>query len=289
MKKFRLKASILFVMFAGILLTGCGAESKAEKLEVYAEEQFMANDYEEYITNLREKTGLSDLDIELNVRYDYEYNYDKDNKELLAEGHLSFVSDEIDKYYTVGSKSDELKELASILNKIKDVYNEKPTYTYTNNTGKVILEISNGVFEHFYVRTTAGREYEFSYSVGYDQIEVDGELEYIEKNGEYTPNSSSSTSNTYTGTYDAKLKYSGTDGVLICVSEDAMDRFMTAVNNNNQGTLEELFVDGQVAYTEQGTKCNIVEKKFSKAKVKLLDGSYAGNTVWVVIESLQEE
>lgn len=89
--------------------------------------------------------------------------------------------------------------------------------------------------------------------------------------------------------YDAILEYSGTTGVLICISEDAMDRFMTAVNSGHEGTLQELFLDGQCAYTEQGTKCNIVDKKFTKAKVRLLDGAYAGNVVWVVIEALQEK
>ena len=111
------------------------------------------------------------------------------------------------------------------------------------------------------------------------------------KEREYTAGSSSSSSTTpsYTGAYDATLKYKGTDGVLICISEDALERFMTAVNNGNEGTLQELFLEGQCAYTEQGTKCNIVDRKLTRCQVKLLDGSYAGNTVWVVIESLQEE
>lgn len=278
---------LMLALCLSFLLSGCGGKSRAEDLVAYAEEQFMANDYETYINNLREKTGLSDLDIELHVGYDYEYDYDKDNKELLARGHLSFISDEIDNYYTPGSKEAELNELATVLNKIKDIYYENPRYKYTNDKGTVILEISNGVSDVFWVKTSSGREYEFSYYVNYDEIEVDGELVYMEKarDDEYAP----SIPNTYSGAYDAKLKYSGTDGVLICTSEDAMDRFMTAVNNENEGTLEELFLNGQCAYTEQGTKCNVVDRKLTKCQVKLLDGSYAGNTVWVVIEALQEE
>lgn len=279
--------SFMMLLCTVFLLVGCGAESNAENLALYAEEQFMANDYEEYIKNLREKSGLSDLGIELHVVYSFEYDYDKDNKELFAEGHLTFTSDEIDNYYTEGRKNEELKDLARVLNKLKSAYYENPRYKYTNDKGTVILEVSNGVSDKFTVTTSSGREYEFSYYVNYDDIEVDGELVYMEKarDDDY----SSSTSNSYTGAYDAKLKYSGTDGVLICVSEDAMERFMTAVNNGNEGTLDELFLDGQCAYTEQGTKCNIVDRKLTKCKVKLLDGSYAGNTVWVVIEAVQEE
>lgn len=277
------------ILCTAFMLAGCGAKSNAENLAAYAEEQFMANDYEAYINNLREKTGLNDLDIELHISYDYEYDYDKDNKELLAEGHLSFVSDEIDNYYTPGSEKIELIDLVSVLNKIKSVYYENPRYTYSNNKGTVFLKITNGTSDKFYVKTSSGRKYEFSYYVNYDEIEVDGELVYMEKARDDDYSSGSSIPNSYTGAYDAKLKYSGTDGVLICASEEVMEKFMTAVNNNNEGTLEELFLNGQCAYTEQGTKCNIVDKKLTKCQVKLLDGSYAGSTVWVIIEALQEE
>lgn len=268
-------------------LSGCGAQENAENLAAYAKEQFMTNDYETYINNLRDKTGLSDLDIELYVNYDYEDNYNQDSKELFAKGHLIFISDEIDNYYTADSTDEELNALATLFNKIKSVYYENPRYKYTSDEGTVILEISNGTTEEFCLKTSSGREYNFSYYVNYDKIEVDGELVYIEKvrDDDY----SSSDTGSYTGAYDATLKYSGTDGVLICTSEDAMERFMTAVNNNEEGTLEELFLNGQCAYTEQGTKCNIVDKKLTKCQVKLLDGSYSGNTVWVVIEALQEE
>ena len=278
----------IVMLLCATLLVGCGASSKSKNLALYAEEQFMANDYKEYIKNLREKSGLSDLEIDLDVNYNYKYDYDKESKTLCAEGKLSFTSDEIDNYYTVGERQDELKELAKVLNKLKAAYYENPKYEYTNNKGTVILKISNGVSDQFDVKTTSGRVYNFSYYVGYDNIEVDGELVYIKENAEYTPSSSTS-NNSYTGAYDAKLKYSGTEGVLICTSENAMERFMTAVNNGNEGTLEELFVNGQCAYTEQGTKCNIIDKKITKCKVKLLEGSYAGNTVWVVIEAVQEK
>lgn len=246
----------------------------------------MVNDYEVYISYLREKNGLNDLDIELHIGYDYEYDYDKEHKELFARGHLTFISDEIDNYYTPGSKKSELKDLATVLNKVKSVYYENPRYKYTNKKGTVILEISNGVSDQFCVKTSSGREYDFLYYVDYDQIEIDGEVVYMEK---VRDENYSAASSSYTGAYDATLRYSGTDGVLICTSEDIMKRFMTAVNNGNEGTLQELFLYGQCAYTEQGTKCNIVDKKITRCQVKLLDGSYVGNTVWVVIESLQEE
>ena len=114
--------------------------------------------------------------------------------------------------------------------------------------------------------------------------------EILTGNYEENQNSSSSQSvNEYSGSYDAQLRYDKTSsGVLVFLSEDVMKRYMTAIDKNYQGTIDELFADGQVAYTHQGTKCNIIEKKLTKAKVKLLDGQYAGNTVWVIIEALRE-
>lgn len=96
-------------------------------------------------------------------------------------------------------------------------------------------------------------------------------------------------SNEYTGSYDAVLEYNDTSGVLICSSEESMARFMMAVSNGNKGTLTELFAEGKVTYTAQGTKCNIVKRKSTKCQVKLLDGLFAGETVWVIIESIHEK
>ena len=117
-------------------------------------------------------------------------------------------------------------------------------------------------------------DYNQSYAFGHDETSSD-------ENTTSIPNS-------YSGTYDAKLKY-GSGSVLICISEDAMDRYMTALNEGYQGTIDEMISSGEIAYTERNTKCNIVEKKFTRCKVKLLDGSYAGNTVWTINEALQKE
>lgn len=283
-KNIKMTSTVVTILLCTFLVA-CGAKSNVEALAEYAEEQFMANDYNEYLQGLRDASGLQDLEIELNVVYDYEYDYDKENKELLAEGHLTFTSDEIDSYYTTENKKESARQLAQVLNKLKDAYYQEPRYVYSNNKGKVFLDITNGVSDEFHVKTSAGKDYEFSYYVNYDEIEIDGELVYMDKarNEEYA-----SIPNSYTGAYDAKLSY-GSSSVLICSSEDAMDRYMTALNNGNQGTIDEMTTNGEIAFTEKNTKCNIVDKKITKAKVKLLDGSYAGNTVWIIIESLQEE
>lgn len=285
MSKLLRKTGALFAICASIFLVGCGAESNAEALAAYGEEQFLANDAEQYIQGLRDACGLSDLEIVPSVSYYFEYDYDKETKKLYAECHLTFTSDEIDNYYTTEYNKPSSDKLAKVLNKLKDAYYQDPSYTYTNENGTVVLKITNGVSDEIHVKTSSGRDYSLDFYVDYDKVEIDGEWIYHkEARNDY----SSSNSSSYTGTYDAKLNY-GSGSVLICISEDAMERYMTALNNGYQGTIDEMIASGEIAYTEKNTKCNIVEKKFSKAKVKLLDGSYAGNTVWVIIESLQED
>lgn len=64
---------------------------------------------------------------------------------------------------------------------------------------------------------------------------------------------------------------------------------MTALSKSDRDTINEMIMDGEIAFAENNTKCNIVQKKLTRAKVTLLDGVYEGNTVWVIIEALQEK
>lgn len=88
--------------------------------------------------------------------------------------------------------------------------------------------------------------------------------------------------------YDALLDYDG-EPSLIAVSQDVLDRFLTAQANNNQGTISELSNESKVATVPVGTMVNIIEKKLGVAKVKILNGIYTGNEVWVLIESLKKK
>lgn len=280
------KFTLIFSFLLCILLSGCNEASKAAELATYAKEQFMEDDYKSYIQKLRDVSGLDDLEAEMKTHYYVEYNYDSNSKTLDAEGVLSFKSDDIDKYYTTEYNANSSDELAKALNNLKKEYYKETTYTYNSSKWTVNLKITNGTSSEIHVITSSGRDYELSYYGDYDTIEIDDSIVYNkEARNDYSDNNSSSE---YTGSYDAKLSY-GSGSVLICSSEDAMDRYLTAVSNGNQGTIDEMTTNREIAFTERNTKCNIVDKKITKAQVKLLDGSYAGNTVWVIIEALQEE
>lgn len=142
---------------------------------------------------------------------------------------------------------------------------------------------------------TSKSKYEYAENLNNYYIKDNREIYVREEDGSWDGGSNYSNlfgddttiANPYSGTYDATLKY-GSGAVLICGSEDAMERYVSAVNNGNQGTIDEMLENGDVAYTHKGTKCNIIDKKLTKCKVKLLDGVYAENIVWVVAEAVQE-
>lgn len=104
----------------------------------------------------------------------------------------------------------------------------------------------------------------------------------------YAVNESNSHSTSgYDLIYDATLVY-GNGDVIIAVSEDALSSFFDALVGDNEAALQELFNSGLIGETPQGTKVAIVESGIMRYKVKILDGPYEGNTVWVIAESVQK-
>ena len=88
--------------------------------------------------------------------------------------------------------------------------------------------------------------------------------------------------------YDAYLEY-GEGSVLICSSKDSLRRYMEALVDGNDGTIDELEKSGEISYTSKGTKCNVIDRELTMCKVKILDGLYKGNTVWVLAEAVKEK
>ncbi|MGI5839409.1 MAG: hypothetical protein ACOX8W_07080 [bacterium] len=86
--------------------------------------------------------------------------------------------------------------------------------------------------------------------------------------------------------YDAILNFKNGSS-LIAVDEETIDRFMDALVRENKGTINELYENNKIAEVPKGTKVNIIERKLTRAKVKILEGIYKDNEVWVLIESIQ--
>lgn len=130
-------------------------------------------------------------------------------------------------------------------------------------------------------------DYSSSYSSSSDD-EDSGSSYSSDSDSSYSSDTYSSSSDDTVTSYDATLEY-GSGSVLVAISKDAMDRYMSALSNDNQGTIDEMENEGQIGWTSKGTKCNIVDRGIGTYQVKLLDGLYAGNTVYVISESVNEK
>jgi PBP1b-binding outer membrane lipoprotein LpoB len=51
---------------------------------------------------------------------------------------------------------------------------------------------------------------------------------------------------------------------------------------------KDVYENHKVAEVPKGTKVNIIERKLTRAKVRILDDIYKGNEVWVLIESIKD-
>lgn len=88
--------------------------------------------------------------------------------------------------------------------------------------------------------------------------------------------------------YNAFLEY-GSDSVVIADSKEALSEFLTNVANDNESAITDMVSNGLIAYVEKGTKINIIEKKLSTAKIKILEGLYEGVDCWTIIEAVHEK
>ena len=271
---------ILLLMAVGIIMSGCGFQN-LDKLAAFGEEQFLQNDYDSYIRNLRAASGLDDLKADVTVSYSEERGYDKATKTLNASCVLTLYSDEINQYYTKDYNSEKAEELMYILTDLKDECSKATIYEYQSGDSTVKISVSSGTSEYICVNTSQDREYTFDCYGGYDSVMIDRDYVYMNK-----VKGDDNTSSTYTGSYDAKLIH-GSGAIVAFTTEDAMERFTSAMVKDQQETIDTMVISGEVIYVEKYTKCNVITKKLTKAQVTLLEGSYSGKTVWVAIEAVQ--
>lgn len=305
---------LLVVLFVIILLPISGCKVKkadTEELVRNGKKLFLQNDYEVFMQRLKDASGFDDLSAELEFSYQEESDYYIKTKQLNVYCKLLLYSDMIDVLYTTEYNSVSSKNLASVMDSINDVFENDASYTYQIGNSTVVFILRKEDNYGFSVRTSKGRKYKFT-SIYNDSVSIDGQIVYysdeqagtssVSNKQAETKESSTKVSNkqaetkasstnskiSFSAPYDATLKY-GTGKVEIFASEEALDRYTTAMVNHYEGTILEMAMNFEVAYTEENTRCNIVKEKLTRTQVKLLDGSYAGNTVWVYREAVQKK
>lgn len=86
--------------------------------------------------------------------------------------------------------------------------------------------------------------------------------------------------------YDATLSY-GAESVVIANSKDDLDDYISYLAKEDKNSISSMILNGQIAYVDNGTKVNILERKLSVAKVKILEGVYKDVEGWTIIEAAQ--
>lgn len=189
------------------------AEMKtASELATFGFEQFLSQDFDAYMHDLREASGLSDLTAKVDMLYDFETDYDSDEKELVLTINIKqLISEEIDCYFTTDYNKENGICLAALMDAMRHKFAQSYAYE-SENMGSVSVKIRRPKYE-FSVTTSAGRVYEYSYGyVDTRTVEIDGDWVYHKEENPYENIWS-------TGDVVAKVPYDGMNASQISQTE----------------------------------------------------------------------
>ena len=195
--------------------------------------------------------------------------------ELLGEEWkaLREIALEQDENFKELTKSDKIEIYNYILDQFKYYDSKEGTYTGDKYSDEIWKEVSE--------------KYGISESQ-VTQIYIDDSITKAiaaESNPEDEEPKDSDTSISSTVKYDATLNYEG-GNALIAVSQEAIDEFFDALISSDQDALNVLYNNGKVAQVPPGTKVKVISKKALNSQVEIMSGTYTGNIVWVLTESI---
>lgn len=201
--------------------------------------------------------------------------------------YASLISPDYD-----GFKSEEIINYAQNLlgDKWKEINekSKKQNENYKNLTIQQKKDIYNKVLEKI---NSYGDQAEKYIDIIYNEIKDEYGISYSNVQTIFSDTdiiNQASKENLKTIEYDATLEYNnGTS--IIAVDEKALDDYLVAISNKNEKKINYMIDNLQIGKVPIDTHVNIIEKKLSKAKVKILDGIYKDNEAWVLIESLKEK
>lgn len=274
---------------------GKGAKLDYKKLEdIYFENQdnqtianlywfCLANDYirSGNIMETDESQNIKEIAAKIDPKYSGEY------AEMITGFAKEILGNDYDNIRSIAVSSQEKYDAMSIVDKaqvIKYIYDQYDYYDAIDgkNTGDKYSETiwkdaaaKFGISNYHIDLIWANSEATTYYST------------YLKNNSSENYDQPKNTKNPVT-TYDAKLVY-GNGSVIVAISEDALDSFFNALANNNDAAITELLNEGLIGETPKGSKVAIIKTGILKYQVRLLDGPYEGNTVWVISECVQKD
>lgn len=254
----------------------------AKKLYEFGQKEFVEKDMDNMIAAVKEKCDISEISAELVMDEDYyDSDYKKKDRTLYVGGDIVFTCSDIDQFLSAEKNSDDANKLQSYMHSMRYAFKDYHFTEYSGLYGKVHLILN---YDEMKVISPSGHTFTYTYTYNNETQTI-----YIDEKEVYHYTKKSKQDDTgYSGSYDATLSYDNGDS-LICKSDDILERYMSALVQNNQGTIDELVNSGDVTTVPKGTKCNIVQSGLTKCQVKILEGSHTGETVWVLVESVHKK
>ena len=76
-------------------------------------------------------------------------------------------------------------------------------------------------------------------------------------------------------------------GVVVAVTKEAMDEYISALSKNNKDTIQSLYSLGYIAKIPEGTKVDVIEAGISVSEVRILEGIYKGYNFYSINECIE--
>jgi len=100
----------------------------------------------------------------------------------------------------------------------------------------------------------------------------------------YNPSSNTPPTSDSLGTGEEGKLYTGTGIVGVAITEEALDELTKAAIAKDSIGYQNVFLEGKAFLVDDYTKILVIEIKFSKEKVRVLEGDYYGKSGWVPTE-----
>lgn len=74
------------------------------------------------------------------------------------------------------------------------------------------------------------------------------------------------------------------DEVPVAATKEADDEFSKVLNAKDEHGYNQLFASGKMFRVNKGTKALVIERSYTMAQVRILEGSHEGKAGWVPVE-----
>ena len=89
--------------------------------------------------------------------------------------------------------------------------------------------------------------------------------------------------------YDATLNSNGYGHIAVAESKDVLSQYIDAISNNDDTTIGNLLINGQLAVVEEDVKVNVDDFGIATCKITILEGMYEGFSGYVISEQVSKK